>query len=198
MFTRTQEAILAFLLTNPDKHITIRGLARSLDKSYTLVYNNLAKLEEQNLIIKKSVPPAKVITLNEFGPTGLFIDIERQIKRELLQKHPWIKIMLEDILTASKNVFFILLVFGSYAKGTQKKDSDIDLLFIFQDKKDIKKVENSITQIHTKVKKSFNFIDVNDFREMIRTPNELNIGNETKKHHILLHGVELYYQILSY
>ena len=197
MLTKTQEQILAFLLSAPEEQLTIRGIAKRLGKSYTLVYNNIADLEKKGIIRKQDVPPGQIIKLNEFAPTHLLVNIELKRKKEFLEKYPWIELMLEDILASAKNLFFILLVFGSYAKGTQTTKSDIDLLVIVQDKKDIKKMEDVLQKVYAKAKKSLNIVDVNDFKEMVLNPNRLNIGNEARKYHILLYGVEEYYQLLK-
>lgn len=197
MLTQTQEQILTFLLSNPEEQLTIRGIAKRLNKSYTLIYNNIANLEKKDIIRKQDVPPGKIVRLNEFAPLEIFVDIELKRKNEFLKKFPWIEIMLRDILSSAKNFFFILLVFGSYAKGIQTIKSDLDLLIILQDKKDINNIEDAINRAYTKIKKGVNFIDINDFMEMIKNPSELNIGNEAKKHHIILYGVEPYYQLLK-
>lgn len=197
MLTQTQEQILDFLLSNPEEQFTIRGIAKRLDKSYTLVYNNIADLKKKEIIRKQAVPPAQIIKLNEFAPVDIFVDIELKRKKEFLQKYPWIKLMLEDILTSAKNHFFILLVFGSYAKGKTTLKSDLDLLIIVQDKKDIKEIEEVIHKTYTKVKKGINFVDISDFEEMIKNTNKLNIGNEARKYHIILYGVEEYHQIIK-
>lgn len=197
MLTKTQEQILVFLLSNPEEQLTIRGIAKRLDKSYTLVYNNIADLKKRNIIRKQDVPPGQIIKLNEFAPTDIFVDIEFKRKKDFLKKYPWIQIMLEDLLASSENLFFVIIVFGSYAKGTQTTKSDLDLLIIVQDKKEIKGIENVIQKVYIKVKKSLNFVDINDFKEMIQNTNELNIGNEARKYHIILYGVEEYYQLLK-
>ncbi|MFH1638590.1 MAG: nucleotidyltransferase domain-containing protein [Candidatus Woesearchaeota archaeon] len=184
------------MLSNPEEQFTIRGIAKKLRKSYALVYNNIADLEKKDLIRKQSVPPGQIITLNEFAPTDIFIDIELKRKKEFLKKYPWIGLMLKDILLSTKNLFFIMLVFGSYAKRKQTAKSDIDLLIIVQDKKDIEKIEEPMHKIYTKVKKGLNFVGISDFKEMIRDTNQLNIGNEAKKYHIILYGVEAYYQLV--
>lgn len=196
MLTGTQEDILGFLLGNPDEKLTIRGIAKRLGKSYALVYNNIADLEKKKLVVKQNVPPGQIITLNEFAPSWIFVDIELKRKNEFLEKHLWVKVLIEDIFNSVNNVFFILLVFGSYAKGTQTKKSDIDLLFIVKDRKYIRKIENSVKDIYSKAKTGINFADANDFREMIKDTNKMNIGNEAKKHHIILYGAEAYYQLL--
>ena len=197
MLTQTQEQILVFLLSHPEDKLTIRGIAKKLYKSYTLVYNNIAVLEKKKIIKKQSIPPGQVITLNEFAPIHIFVDIEIRRKRELMQKYPWIQIMLEDILSFAKNPFFILLIFGSYAKETQTIKSDLDLLIIVQDKKDIKEIEDAFHEAYTKVKKAPNFVDINDFKEMLYNTDVLNIGNEAKKNHIIIYGVEEYYGLLK-
>ena len=197
MLTQTQEKILAFLLGNSEEKLTIRGISKRLNKSYTLVYNNILGLEKDNIIIKESIPPAQIIKLNEFAPAEIFVEIELKRKKEFLEEYSWVSLMLEDVLSSAKNLFFILLVFGSYAKAMQTKKSDIDLLVIVQDKKDIEDIENAMNKAYTKVRKGLNFIDVHDFKEMTKNTNELNIGNEAKKHHIILYGAEEYYQLLK-
>ena len=197
MLTQTQEKILAFLLGNSEEKLTIRGISKRLNKSYTLVYNNILGLEKDNIITKESIPPAQIIKLNEFAPAEIFVEIELKRKKEFLEEYSWVSLMLEDVLSSAKNLFFILLVFGSYAKAMQTKKSDIDLLVILHDKKDIEDIENAINKAYTKVKKGLNFVDVHDFKEMIKNTNELNIGNEAKKHHLILYGAEEYYQLLK-
>lgn len=197
MLTETQDKILSFLLRHPGEHVTIRGITRGLDRSYTLVYNNISNLEKKSIIQKQSVPPAQIITLHKIIPTHILIDIELKIKEVFLNKFSWVKVFLNDILRSIKNPFFILVVFGSYAKGTQTKKSDIDLLIITQAKNQIKEIGSSINKIYTKIKKNVIIIDVNDFLEMISNPNVLNVGNEVKKHHVILYGVEQYYQIIE-
>ncbi len=196
MLTKTQEKILTFLIANQEDRFSIRNLARKLNKSYTLVYNNLLDLEKKEFVRKLNVPPAQIVTLNEFSPVDTIIPIELKRKNEFLEKNPWAKIMLKDILSTIDNIFFIFIIFGSYAKGKAKSDSDLDLIAIVEKKEDIKNMEEEIRRIHTKVKKSLITITAQDFQEMIKNTNELNIGNEARKNHIILHGVENYYQLL--
>ena len=197
MMTKTQEQILMWLVKNPQEKATIRGIARKLGKSYALVYNNLLELERKEIIIKQPVPPAQIISLNEHAPLELFVDIEFKIKDNFLQKHSWAKLMLKDVLRNISTPFFILMVFGSYAKGSQDEKSDLDLLMVVNEKKEIKDAEKAMQNIYTKVKKSIHAVDLGNFREMLQNPGKLSIGNEAKKHHILLYGIEEYHQIIK-
>lgn len=195
--TKTQEKILGFLLKAWDKKNTIREIARKLDKSYTLTYNNISDLEKKELVLSESVPPARIIRLNENAPEDMLIGLEFKRKQEFLAKCPWIRIMLKDVLTSIENPFFILLVFGSYAKSTNDEKSDLDMLAIVQDKKQISHVKEIILEIYTKVKKSLNIVDISEFKEMLRNTEKFNIGTEAKKNHILLYGAEQYYNLIK-
>lgn len=191
---KTQRKILIFLATHPEKQFTIRGISRELDKPYPLIYNNIKKLESFGFVIRKSIPPAQSIELNEHAPLSLMLQLEFERKEIFLAKYPWVRVMLNDLLSRSKTPFLVLLVFGSYAKETQTSKSDIDLLFISMEKSDFSDIENA-AKVYTKVKKGINIVDINDFKEMIKT-DQYNIGNEAKKHHIILFGADMFYYLV--
>lgn len=194
--TSTQEQILKLLLDKSEEKYSIRGIAKALNKSYTLTYNNVQELLKTGILETRSIPPAQIISLNEHTPTEIVIEIEMKITQDFLKKHSWIELYAKDILNATESHFFIMLVFGSYAKGTQTKNSDIDILIIAPTKKEIKKLEQAAQQ-YTKARKNIVIVDTANFEEMIKNPKVLNVGNEAKKHHILLYGVEQYYQIIN-
>ena len=197
MLTKTQEKILCFLVGNLDAKLTIRGLARRLKLSYPLIYNNLINLEKQGIIRKQSIPPAQVIGLHESVPMDILVEVEVKRRVEFLHKHGWIKVLLNDVLDNTQNIFFILLLFGSYAKGKETPKSDIDLLFIVQNKEDINMMESALKRAYTKVKKNSVICDIADFKEMIINPDKLTVGNEARKNHIVLYGIEEYYQLIK-
>lgn len=105
--------------------------------------------------------------------------------------------MLKDILSYTKDPFFTLAIFGSYAKGTQKQNSDLDLLLIIPTKKESLKFQAAIEKTYLKIKKDIVIVSTEECREMLKKSAELNVGNETKKHHIFLHGAEQWYSILK-
>lgn len=195
--TKTQEQVLEFLLWKKNEKNTIRSISRKLKKSYTLVYNNIINLEKKELIVTESIPPARLIRLNENAPLEMFINLEFKRKDEFLNKHTWIKIMLKDILKNNISPFFIMLVFGSYAKGLQNEKSDIDLLIIVEDKDYIVPIRDSFFGVYGKVKKSLHIVSIAEFREMLKQPDKLNIATEADKDHILLYGAEQYCNILK-
>jgi predicted nucleotidyltransferase len=195
MVTKTQEQILQFLLGRSEERLSIRGIARLLGKSYTLTYNNVQGLVKQGFLEKQSVPPAQIIQIKESIPASVLVGVERKIAEVFLERHSWIKLYLKDILNASPP-FFIMLVFGSYAKGTQTINSDLDLLIIVPKKENIQELEKAAQQ-YTQVKKGVIVVDTAGFTEMIKNPKELSVGIEAQKHHVILYGAEQYYRLLS-
>ena len=96
----------------------------------------------------------------------------------------------------SKSSFFILIVFGSYAKEQVRKDSDLDLLVIVPNQKQaeiIEKVISSIARI-SPIKIHETIITEKSFALMSQKK-ELNVVLEAKDKHILIYGNELYYKL---
>lgn len=198
MLTKTQKKIIASLLNNPlGEQFSIRGIAKKLGLSYTLTYNNIASLEKQTIIRKIDVPPAQIIVVHDLAPQEILIDVELETRNIILKKHTWIKVMLDDIMSNVKNPFFTLMIFGSYAKRTQTQRSDIDLLVIVQNLEYVKEIENAVNKAYTKVKKSLIIVSVDEFKDMLFNNTALNVSNEARKSHIILHGVEQYYRLLK-
>ncbi|MFH1682819.1 MAG: nucleotidyltransferase domain-containing protein [Candidatus Woesearchaeota archaeon] len=195
--TKTQLDILGLLLTT-DKPQSIRGIAKELKKSYSLTYNNLKDLQKREIIYKKDIPPAQIIELNKNAPTEIFIEAENELKRKFLKKHKWMQVFLNNLLADSRQSFFILIVFGSYSKGKQNKNSDLDLLAIVPSPESVDKMESALNKIYTQVKKHVVIITSEQFVEMIKKPEELNVGNEAKQNHLLLYGTEQYYQLIRW
>ena len=92
-------------------------------------------------------------------------------------------------------------MFGSYAKGTATKQSDIDLLFIVSNLKD-KKLREAIERESASYQYSHNIkispliTNINEFKEMLKSK-ELNVGKEVKESGVSLYGHELFWRIIE-
>ena len=108
--------------------------------------------------------------------------------------------ILDDIeKEVSKKIsFFTAVVFGSYASGKQKKDSDFDVVIIVQDKKSVHIVEpvlqsikrREVLQIHPYV------FSASDFIEMLKADEE-NLGKQIIKNHLVFYNSDLFYNIIK-
>ena len=89
-----------------------------------------------------------------------------------------------------------MLLFGSYAKRTQKKSSDIDLMVICPDgledafEKDISRTARSMPlPLHPLVFSESQFIEMANAKEP-------NVGQEALKNNVILYGIEQYYEMV--
>ncbi|MBI5002357.1 nucleotidyltransferase domain-containing protein [Candidatus Woesearchaeota archaeon] len=194
MLTQTKEKQIQWMLTHPDEKVTISRLAIGSGTAYPQTYNNVQDLVQERIFVTENVASAKVVTIPPDAPLDILLSVEAKRKQEFLQKYLWVELMLKDILDYTHDYFFILVVFGSYAKGTQTSKSDLDLLLIVPSKEKISLFESAASKIYTKVKKDVTTVTADEFMEMIKS-NKFNVGTEAKKYHILLYGAEQWYNL---
>lgn len=125
----------------------------------------------------------------------IIFEAEYSRRKELL-KDKNLAVMLNEFKNVLKSKCYILLIFGSYAKKTQTKNSDIDLMFIVPDgkeelfEKDINRAAKSLPlPIHPLV------FSEKQFLEMV-TSKQSNVGQEALKNNIILYGIEAYYEMV--
>lgn len=177
--------ILIYLLENAQAP-TINQLARTLDINYRTAYEQVKKLEKEGLISTRRVGNALLCSLTGHFNEKLF-SAEHQRRQSLLKD--------KDLNTIHKRFSqakqdYILLLFGSRVKKTHTETSDIDLLAITQNEQELHDIARSIPKnIHLTTTTYQTFID------MLQTTNT-NVGNEAKKHNIILVGIENYYRLL--
>lgn len=86
---------------------------------------------------------------------------------------------------------FIALLFGSHAKGTANKHSDIDILAIGGDEKEIKAILSLLPdKIH------LTSITYGDFMSMARSK-EFSVVSEAIKNNIIILGIEEYHRLIK-
>src|SRR3989338_6440849 len=90
----------------------------------------------------------------------------------------------------------IALIFGSYAKGNFTKDSDIDILLVFQEIKQ-KNIENTAKRIsmRTNTKISPVYVGYKEFEKNLLNK-EHEFSNEIRNNIIIINGIEPYYALL--
>lgn len=163
-------------LANRPTHI--RELARKLNTNQTTIARKLKDLEEQNVVDFKTEGKNKVCFVKDSLESQEHIKIMEHIKlTKLLQKHPVFRqITLE--LNNNKEIPLAIL-FGSYAKNSETKNSDID---IYLETKSAK-IKLQIEQLNSKISVKIGEFDKNSLliKEIIKT-------------HIIIKGVDRYYE----
>jgi len=167
---------IILLLLKGENHL--RGIARQLNESHTTVLRKLSGLVKENVLDYKIEGRNKVFFMRRnLQARNYVFNAERYKLLKLLKKYPESSVIIEDILKKCEERLVIL--FGSYAKFTAKKDSDIDLYVEARSWK----IKEEIESIHSRIK-----VKVGDFN----TSSQLI--KEIIKNHIILRGVEEFYE----
>jgi predicted nucleotidyltransferase len=91
----------------------------------------------------------------------------------------------------------IALIFGSYVKGNFTKESDIDILLVFQAIKESGDIENTSKRIsmRTNTKISPVYITYKEFKKNFLNKNH-EFSSEIRKDVIIIRGIEQYYNLI--
>lgn len=170
---------------------TIREISKSVKIDYRIAHTAVERLFKKGLLERKKIGNSWQIKFSGKFSQEVF-ESEYQRKESVL-KNTDIKIMLNSILENIGSRMFVLLLFGSYAKGKAAKNSDIDLMFIIQDKKMEDKIEDAIRILPLKI--HLVIFTENDFIAMKKSK-DVTVVSEAIKNNIILYGIEQYYGLL--
>lgn len=165
----------------------------SKKKSGSYVYSILKKFVKNNILTEEKIGNSILYALN-------LNETKAQSYAGFLAEYLTHRISYKNIEKISKKIptsFYILIITGSYAKNTQTKHSDIDIVII-SDEIETKKIyaelklecELSIPKIHLYVFKK------SEFLEMLKNK-EANYGKEIAKNNLIFSGGENYYRIIN-
>lgn len=188
---------LAFA-NEPWRKLTYSDIQRiTKKKSKGYIYNALKRLEKEKIIISEKVGKSILYSLNLSSTSTQNYSGFLHEYISWNQKHIPLQI-IENIKNKIPTKFFALLLTGSYAKKTQTKKSDLDIVIICDDDADPKKIlaqisyesEMSIPKVHPYVftKKQFLGMLLDD---------EENYGKETARHNFIFYGGSQYYSIIN-
>ena len=186
--------IIRYLIEKKNEELNILMISKELKRDYKNVYSVIKRLEKESLIrIEPFGQSNRVKLIPKIHP--LIFEAEYSRKKELLEDKN-LAVMLDDFKNALKTRCYILLVFGSYAKKTQTKSSDIDLMFIVPDGKErLLEKEIDLTARSLPLKIHHLVFSEKQFMEMLNAKG-LNVGKEALKNNIILHGVEMFYEMI--
>ncbi|MEM5810916.1 MAG: nucleotidyltransferase domain-containing protein [Candidatus Aenigmatarchaeota archaeon] len=126
--SKVKSKILKFLSANKEREFTITEIANFSKVSKSRAYEILEDLERREILISKRFGRSVVYSLN------LSNENTKNILRFIEKTEEKIKIILQEFLEESKKKFeknlVSIVLFGSYARGTYKETSDIDLLVV--------------------------------------------------------------------
>ena len=179
--------IIRLLLEKRENRFTIKKIAEALKINYRIAYEQVIKLEKENLLRITKVGNSKICEFT--GKFNFKVFEAEYLRREELFKNKNFLILRNRL--AELNFSFIALLFGSYAKKTADKHSDIDILAIGGDEKEIKV---TISLLPDKI--HLTCITYNNFIHMAKSK-EFTVVSEVLKNNIILIGIEDYYRLIK-
>ncbi len=188
-------SVIKALLEHKNEDLNITRIAAILDKDYKTVHTIIKRLESLGVIIVKEFGRSlKVELVNKLHPLVFSAEYERQ---EEILKNKNLSVMLDSFLGGIKTKCFVLLLFGSHAKKTAGKHSDIDLLFIVPDEC-MPNLESAVYNMASllPLKLHINVFKESEFIKM-KNSKEATVGSEAISNNIILYGIETYYSLIK-
>ena len=181
--------ILKLLLNNKEARFTIKKIAETLKINYRTAHENVLKLESESLVKTTLMGNSRMCEFTyRFNPKVFEAEAER--RGDLFKNKDF---MILHNRLAELKFPFIALLFGSHAKGTATKHSDIDLLLI-SDEVYFKKVQETIAIFPQDI--HLTPMTYKSFLRMARSK-EFSVVSEVLKKNFILIGIEEYYRLLK-
>jgi predicted nucleotidyltransferase len=194
---RSDIQILKLLLDNKEEKFTINKIAATLRMNYRIAYDQVENLEQERIGVLDKEGLLKVTRVGNaklceftyhFNPKVYEAEFSR--REDLFRKNKDVLIIRQRL--AELNFVFVALLFGSQAKGKADKHSDIDILTIGGDEKEIKAILALLPdKIHVTA------LTPKDFITMAKSK-EFTVVSEAMKNNIILTGIDEYYRLIAH
>lgn len=198
MIYEEEMKIIGIYRNNPFREFTLQEIMKKLGKkSYYWAHNAVKKLQKEGIITIRKAGRTMLCSFN-FNSLKALANIAYAEQTAAYSSIP--KLLAEKITASLSRCtpFFIFMAGGSYAAGTAKKSSDIDMAVIVENE-EIKKL------IRPYLKDAIELSDIkidehiftrNEFREMLIRQEE-NLGKELARKHAIAYGADSYYSIIK-
>jgi len=167
--------IIGELLKN-ENHV--RRIAKNLNINHMCIARKIKELAKENVVDYKKEGRNKTYFLKKTIEAKNYISTAENYRlNQILKKYPHLRGIIGKIQKDSRIKLAIL--FGSYAKGIAKENSDIDVY---------------IETLNRNIKKELSLFDTRSSIKIGRYNKSSLLIKEIEKNHIIIKGVELYYE----
>jgi predicted nucleotidyltransferase len=156
----------------------LREMARKLNESHSTVLRKINALVKENVLDFRKEGKNKIFFIkNNLKAKNYVYSAEIYKFNKLLKAHPRLGTIFEDV---KKNVpRGMIILFGSYAKGSPKPNSDIDI-YVETNDNDLK---YKLQELNSKLSIKIGKFDMNSL-----------LIKEIIKNHIIIRGLEDFYE----
>src|SRR3989344_4424117 len=191
MYDKTEIRILEQMYLHPGIHK--RGLSKQLKLGMPSIDYGIKKISK---LIKQKKAGNQINYFLDYSKEELspLLDMVEHSRSERLPAK--VRSSVNDLLKELKDKPLIALIFGSYATGAYTKNSDIDILLVFQKIEDSKQIENTAKKISMKTNTQLNpvYLNYKNFRKSFHNQTK-EFFKKLKKDKIILIGVEWWRQL---
>jgi predicted nucleotidyltransferase len=160
-------------------------------KSYQRIYDAIENLIKKNILKSEKIGNLRLISLKLTRESNIALSYLDDFEKKNIPNY-------SKIIEIKEISDYIILVTGSYAKGTATKKSDLDLVVIVPNDANIVKIQNKlenetmlfIPEMHIYVFRKKDFLD------MLIEKKE-NYGKEIFRNNVLLKNSQLYYELIK-
>ena len=191
LLPRSQERILRLIYTTPG--IRMNELVSRASVSVATATKRLAHLLAMNIITEDRIRGGKRVLLRLFYPNleseegrSVFALLEAERRHGLFERDPELTGPFAQLTRNLPHGVRIVLVFGSYADGSQSDGSDLDILFLTEgdvDRKKLRKeIERSFATFKQEVSPRVDTIDT------YREKRGMGIYGAIRRNHVIITG----------
>jgi len=169
---------LEIILTLMRNESHVRGIAKQLNLPHSSVLRKLNRLRDENALDFKKEGKNKIFFIRKTVQAKNYVFSAENYKlNKMMKQYPELSVIIDSMQKTCREK--LILLFGSYAKGTAKRDSDIDIYIETNDRKAKEKAESLHSKINAKI---------GDFE--LDSP----LIKEIIKNHLIIKGLEEFYE----
>jgi len=127
-WTRLQSEIIKFLCISVGRAVSLRELSRKLHKTPTAVSNGLIELKKDGIVRVEKSENIKLLSIELERDNPKVIEIKRIENLKLIYESGLSNYLRENFPGST------IILFGSYSKGEDIRESDIDIAVIGKEK----------------------------------------------------------------
>lgn len=197
MITEKQLKIFEVFAKKPFAEYTRKEIKKeSKEKSNNGLALAINLLKKEEVLIEKKIGKSGLLTLNL--DNDLTFDYIALCNNERI--HHIAKLALENLKKeiTEDTPFHSIVIFGSYATGEQKKNSDLDIAIFIENKEKRKQIEASINSAKLKsvLEIDAHVIPKEEMLEML-TNKEENLGKQIARRHLAVCNHRIFYEIIK-
>ena len=140
---KTKVRVLRVMFEYPDKTFSEHELSRFTDVPQPTIHRNMGDLVNSNLVVFNRMGKMNLFGLNRksvlYNAVKQFLQVERELLAELEK-------VITEALEHEDDIIAVNL-YGSFAKGLERSDSDVDIIVVVSDDADMEVINERVEEL---------------------------------------------------